>query len=906
MNSKGYLWILCWVLVPAILLGNPVAIRLNETINPIQFFHSYNLSISENTYSKQNLQSSKIREEVFPAFPTNSHPVLKRWYMINLNPFNTDILKHPAIEVVDTLPRRWVSGSADGVIRQLISSLSSNSVTNVTDPYAASQWHLERIYATYAWNVTRGNPNVTIGVIDVGIDINHPDLSSQLFYNQSELNGQTYFDDDNNGFIDDRSGWDFLEWDNDPRPPDEQEFHGTHVAGIALAANNGQFGIGVAPNVKLLPLRAGQQNSIIAGYQALYYCGIMGVDIINCSWGGEAVSAIEADAVRFALERGCTIFASAGNDGTNNMLFPASLPGVISVGATNRYDEPAQFSNTNMTISIWAPGTGIPAPLPNQGWGLLSGTSMASPVAAGVGALVKSLSSQFNNFQIRNILAMSGDPMVQRGNRIEARVNAWRALQEANTVSSTFQNVFWSGTVQGGGLLQLNVPLAFQNPFYSPFTLYGNELIGATWVANQVSMTPSPNHQVWNGVLRFRLPVILRRGHSVQTNFLAVADNGYRCYGSALTRLAPPEVTLNDGRILATFSTIGAMGLMDPYTPLPVGQSLQVPPGNPGVLYHGSFLLAIRNTVLDNVWGNDLTSNDWEVPLTSNISIIGTPPQHVEAIAQPLSAMGTYNVRVRWIANCVSNQAGLPAIDISAEIQNQSGSLITNVIAAWLFDFDIFIAGSNTGRVWSNLNFATMGRVNHAEQYGVWLQGTETAGVLRVPPTSALWQNWGDQRKYELLTWTGFDNDRLQPDDYSILLATIPFQIPAFSSRNFSIRLFYAPNQSIAEEKVRQWRSGGSVHQNSPTEQSQLPKITLHHHKVSIEGAKDNSTLVIYNVLGREVTRYKIGSQNQTIIPLHNLPTGVYFLKYLSQSSPSNAQNGKVEIVKKVVFLQED
>lgn len=881
--------------------SRPIAIRLSHNVHAESYFLSKQIQIQK--YLNQPYSFSSIDEServAITAFPNTFDSILRRWWILDSSLLLPSDFDQNYIEIIDPLPERRLVVAPHTMI-SMISNRSTPQLDEVSDPFRPMQWHLDRIYASSAWNITSGSSNVKLAVIDVGTDITHPDLFEQLYQNLVELNGVRNVDDDGNGLVDDVTGWDFADWDANPNPPNQDEFHGTHVAGIALGARNGQFGIGVAPNVKLLALRAGSGSSIYAGYQAMYYCGLMGVDIINCSWGGETMSAIEADAVRFAQERGCTIFASAGNDGTSYLFFPASLPGVISVGATNRFDDPAQFSNTNLTISIWAPGVGIPAPLPSNGWGLLSGTSMASPVAAGVGALVKSINSQLTSEQIRNILAMSGDPLLRGSNQLEHRVNAWRALREANQISCTLGNLNWMGSVQGGSQMQLSIPITFQQPFSSPLSLYGHEIIGATWVSNYTPMTSNSNQTIWTGLLSARLPFTIRRGHTIQASYQAIADNRYTLYGSVLSRLAPSEVTLNDGQILATFSANGAMGLVDPYSVLPVGESIQVPPGNAGVMYHGSFLLAIRNTVLDNVWGNDVSGNDWEVPLSSPIQITGNPPIRVQATALPLSTMSTYNVQVNWTAQTVSSSVGVPAIDIHAEIQNLSGSTLTNIIAGWLLDFDIFNSGSNVGRVSSTLNMATMGYSESAERYGIWFQGQESAGVFRIPPTSAVWQNWGDQRKFELLTWAGFDGDRPTPGDYAMLLATSPFTLHSGSIKNFSIRLFHSSSQTQAEQKVTQWRGGGIVDGSPRQSGNSDPRVDFHINSLTLNSPTSNVSLTIYDVLGRTAFHRKTFGQGVSIVDLSTLSTGLYFIQLDFTSGFTEAK--KLTKFEKIVIL---
>ncbi|HDZ58564.1 MAG TPA: hypothetical protein ENH47_00680, partial [Ignavibacteriales bacterium] len=192
------------------------------------------------------------------------------------------------------------------------------------DSLVNEQWALEKIQAFDAWNKTEGDVSVLLAIIDTGIDYLHPDLQNKIYLNSGEIgtdsNGDDKrsngIDDDGNGFVDDYRGWDFtdrvgfpfdssggdyLDWDNDPM---DEQGHGTYIAGIAGAETNNIIGIaGVAPNIKLLNLRAfdpsgyGEEDDVAA---AILYAVQMGARVINMSFGDDAFSLVLRDVISFA------------------------------------------------------------------------------------------------------------------------------------------------------------------------------------------------------------------------------------------------------------------------------------------------------------------------------------------------------------------------------------------------------------------------------------------------------------------------------------------------------------------------------------------------------------------------------------------------------------------------------
>lgn len=228
-----------------------------------------------------------------------------------------------------------------------------------------------------AWEYIRGIEDVVVAVIDTGIDIAHPDLKDRIWTNTDEvLNGQ---DSDGNGYIDDIHGWDFLNGDNTVYDMKDGDFHGTHVAGILAASLNDMGVVGVAPEIKIMPLKflglneygesVGTLSDVL---KAIDYAKERGVKIVNASWGNYEYSEILEDAI---ANSGMLFFVASGNETINTDLkpsYPASfnLPNIMSIGAINSKGEYTKFSNYGIeTVHVAAPGDDILSTIPLTRYG---------------------------------------------------------------------------------------------------------------------------------------------------------------------------------------------------------------------------------------------------------------------------------------------------------------------------------------------------------------------------------------------------------------------------------------------------------------------------------------------------------------------------------------------------------
>lgn len=301
----------------------------------------------------------------------------------------------------------------------------------LNDPNMTRNWGIggdsdTNIKASQAWSISMGSKDVVVAIIDTGIDKNHPDLKNNLWINPGEsgrdksgrdksTNG---IDDDQNGFIDDVHGYNFVSNNSDLT---DNHGHGTHVAGIVGAEGGNSIGIsGVAPKVSLMVLKyydpksAGNDN-LRNTIKAIQYAVKMKAHIINYSGGGLDFSREEFEAVKMAKEEGILFVAAAGNEKSNSdkqPYFPANYPldNIISVTAINPQGKVLQSSNFGEnSVHLAAPGEAIYSTLPGNKYGLMTGTSQATAFVSGVAALIKASNGEFNYQAIRKQILATGN-----------------------------------------------------------------------------------------------------------------------------------------------------------------------------------------------------------------------------------------------------------------------------------------------------------------------------------------------------------------------------------------------------------------------------------------------------------------------------------------------------------------
>jgi thermitase len=307
-------------------------------------------------------------------------------------------------------------------IEYIVENIKLYSLEKPSDSQFSDQWALEKINVLSAWGLTKGSNNVVVAVIDTGADPKHEDLAANIWVNQKEI-ANNEKDDDGNGFVDDINGWDFHENDNSPN--DETSSvnpgHGTHCSGVIGAVGNNSLGIsGINQRVSIMPIRflgADGSGDLFSSTKAIDYATANGAHIISASWGVQSTKAMVQpiiDAIERANQEGILFVAAAGNDGSSNDSTPnypanAGSSNVINVAASGPNDKKPNWSNFGrLTVDLASPGEDIVSTLPENKYGKLSGTSMATPLVAGLAALLKSQDSTLTPRQLKAILQSTG------------------------------------------------------------------------------------------------------------------------------------------------------------------------------------------------------------------------------------------------------------------------------------------------------------------------------------------------------------------------------------------------------------------------------------------------------------------------------------------------------------------
>jgi PKD repeat protein len=298
--------------------------------------------------------------------------------------------------------------------KELHESFLSPNDQYYANSFNSGQWALFQIDAPLAWDISTGSSDIVVAVTDNAINISHPDLVNKMV-----------------------PGWDAVDNDNDPSPCGGNDgFHGSHVSGIVGAETNNNIGIAsIGYNVSIMPVKIGDCNtgSLTSGYDGIIWAADNGADVINMSWGGGGSSNYGQNVCSYAWNLGTILIAAAGNDGTNQQFYPAAYDDVVSVASTTSGDAKSSFSQYGTWVSISAPGSSILSTDEGSSYQVTQGTSMASPLVAGLVGLMISHAPSATPQEVVNCLLSSAENIDGANSNYigqlgAGRINAYQAL----------------------------------------------------------------------------------------------------------------------------------------------------------------------------------------------------------------------------------------------------------------------------------------------------------------------------------------------------------------------------------------------------------------------------------------------------------------------------------------------
>jgi hypothetical protein len=500
-------------------------------------------------------------------------------------------------------------------------------------------YHLDNIRAYDAWDISKGETSIVIGISDSGVSFDHIDLRKNLAKNFDDpVDG---IDNDNDGYTDNFQGWDFSgvlgqQGDNDPSVPCgvDECVHGVPVAGIAAADTDNGIGVsGVGFNCRFLPLKASPDSlpdGITHGYESILYAAQQGAQIVNCSWGGQTNSKVGADVVKYVhLSYQTGIVAACGNTPQDLKFYPASYPEVLSVANVHGGDSiccpPFLSSTHNYAVDVAAPGWELYSTVKLTEYGPFSGTSASAPVVAGAAGIVMAHFPDYSGFEAGQRLRVTTDDIYQNPyNRPyfeklgTGRINLYRALTDPRKPSIRLASHRFSPDPQQEAVLpgdSLFIPATFINYLDASSE---NLSISIEMIGNE-NVFVSIDNPAWKpGILLKGEQKSMERPFSLYINPLAPLNMevtlrlryldtalNYDDFEYITLTVNPTYVDVRENDLLTSINSRGNIGFPVRVSQKP-GLGFQQRPNEQNVIGEAGFMFTDNNGIADNIQGRGL------------------------------------------------------------------------------------------------------------------------------------------------------------------------------------------------------------------------------------------------------------------------------------------------------------
>lgn len=604
------------------------------------------------------------------------------------------------------------------------------------DPNISNQSYLNIVKVYDAWDVSKGDSSIVIGIVDTGVYWNHPDLNPNVWINIDEIPNNN-IDDDNNGYVDDYRGWDFggLNGTPDNDPKEDGAYHGTHVAGIASASTNNGIGVaGVGFKCKIMAVKTARDDKkdpssgspyIWYGYEGIVYAADNGADIINCSWGGSGFSQFGQDIINYATNKGSLVVAAAGNSNSSSVHVPSGYQNVLSVAATQSNDVKSTYSNYGYSIDVCAPGDNIYNTWSNNAYAYLTGTSMASPVVAGIAGLVKAKYPNYSPIQVGEKIRISTDDIYSINPAYQymlgkGRVNALKSLQD--NFNKSVRMLTYSLNDQapygnGNGTLEPNeealIVVNFKNILESTSNLVINlsSLTSGITILSGSFTAGSKNtgENFSNNSSPYRIKASSTIGTDLNVRLLLNFSDGTYTDWQIINFIANPSYVIsNNNNVKLTIGSRGNLAFND-YPSNTQGEGFKYKTSN-NLLFEGALITGVSSTKISDVARNNTgnaQSNDFIAITPVKLSQPGTIAdlQATSLFNDDGALSNKIGIRVLLNSYSYANSLYEDFIILHYKFINTTSTQITNFYAGLFFDWDLITgSGDNDVARWDNVN----------------------------------------------------------------------------------------------------------------------------------------------------------------------------------------------------------
>lgn len=577
------------------------------------------------------------------------------------------------------------------------------------DPQVGQQYHHALIKSFEAWDIEQGDTSVYIGITDAGIQFDHQDLGNVRFNYADPVNG---IDDDNNGYVDDYRGWNTASNTNDPTATLSP--HGMFTTGMSSATVNN--GIGIAGNAfrcKFVPVRIDDAGGFNFGYEGIVYLADLGCKIINASWGNTFPTPFGEEIIQYAtVNHEALVIAASGNSGLNENYYPASYPGVMSVGATGATDQHWAQTTWGPMLDIVAPGELVRSCWPFNGYDVSSGTSFSAPLVAGAAAIVKSHFPNYSSDQIAERLRVTADTSIYtlsgNGSRYHwlgaGRLNMLRALNGAASPAIRIQNEVFAD-VDGDQFFIAGDTVMLSGEFFNwldaaenlEITLSSDnafiEIIEAAFTAGQLNGLSATSNSASPFSFRilenapFNLDITLKlRYHD--------AANAYTGFEYLQVRINRDYMDLAVNNLHTTITSRGSIGYNADYATDGLGIRFE---NSDSRIYASGLMLGSGSTVADNVYAATLPGYDNDFSRVDAVSEVSPSAVGAKEIISSFetSAAANENIRVQQRAYAANSAGNENYVVVEYSLENTGDAPVSGLGVGIFNDWDINVATNN-------------------------------------------------------------------------------------------------------------------------------------------------------------------------------------------------------------------